>query len=356
MRIYWKERVLEFHPNSNQEPFLRQGVPQPDVMDDPNVDPNATGGRIFPTTFQKPPIPSPPGTPQLVPSVQGLTDPSYPLMVDPMGWVARPGRVDKFWVAESTTPNNTFIPRRNLFEVERFNVSSLPATANLLALRLSSLMDGLTYAPDATAADAAGTSTASSGGAVQRELRYNWLWVLQRQNNTDRTSAKMTVVVFDKRSHLFAPATAEQVSTPVAAGVGLSTVSFLAGAEPPGIKKGSWLLDGTTTCDSYLEPQPAPNPPVRRYFSMVRNANFYRVLSVTTNGSSVDVELHQPLKPDTKTRFAPNGPFVGGTTAGGLTAGQPIPDAQPNERRFILLAGVADVFEKNPLTNSTTGP
>jgi len=89
---------------------------------------------------------------------------------------------------------------------------------------------------------------------------------------------------------------------------------------------------------------------------MVRNANYYRVVSVTQNGSSVDVELHLPLKPDSKTRFAPNGPYVGGTTAGGLTPGGQVPDAIPAERQIILLSGIADVYEKNLLAKASSGP
>jgi hypothetical protein len=160
--------------------------------------------------------------------------------------------------------------------------------------------------------------------------------VLQRPNNTDRTSARMTVVVFDKRAHLFAPTSAEGV-TPVlgsAAPVGSTAVSFTAGAEPAGIRKGSWLLDGTV-----IARQSGTGPGAVTY-SAIRNANFYRVVSVTPNpnGTTVDVELHRPIKPDTKTRFDP--------------AGAAVADVQATEQRqFILLAGVADVFEKTPLAN-----
>ena len=94
MRVYWKERVLEPHPNSPQEPFFRQVFPQADAMDDPNADANGPG---VPNANQKPPLPAAPGTPQVVPSVQGIIDPSYPLVVDPMGWVARAGRWPTRW-------------------------------------------------------------------------------------------------------------------------------------------------------------------------------------------------------------------------------------------------------------------
>lgn len=342
MRVYWKERVIDLpaHANAPQESFVF-------AMDNPNQDTSSPTGMANPS---KPPVGSPPNTPQPVPSVFGLSDPSYPVFVDPMGWVARSlGSQDKYWVASQP------IARRNLFEVER--VSPIPppnpnpinvAAQRLLALRECSLLDGLSYSNDGRAADAGGAAAEGSGLTVQKELRYNWLWVLQRPNNTVRSLSKLTVVVFDKRAHLHAPTTAEQGPfTPTVAQVSQSRITFPAGSEPAGLKKGMWLLDGTTTSDFYLVPPPTPGPPIRVYFSKIRNAHFYRVVSVTQTGTDIDVELHQPLKPESKTRLFPSGH---------PSAGVQIPDATASERQFYLLAGVADVFEKTPLANSTNGP
>ena len=337
MRTYWKERVLEPHPNSGAEPGFRR-TPG-DAMDDPNSDPQGItpASRVF-GAAQKPPFGSPVGTPEPVPALvpgatAGATDPSYPVFIDPMGWVARQSpNFSRWWVAEGS---GGVIARRTLHEVVQFTPNN--PLMNLLTLRTCSLMDGLTMAPDGRAAEATGAVAETTGAVVQKELRYNWLWVLQRPNNGDQTLSRMTIVVFDKRSHLYAPTSAEQAGyTPIAAAVGSATVSFATGTEPAGLRKGMWLLDGTTTYDSYMGT-------TLQYYSKIRNANWYRVVSVTPNGAQVDVELHQPLKPDTKTRFVPN------TTT-------PIPDALFNERRFIQLAGVADVYEKAPLSNPQARP
>jgi hypothetical protein len=353
MRTYWKEHILPGGGRANVEPFFQ-------AFANPNSDPQETApgplNNQVPNPHHKPPVPSPANTPQPVPGVSSSsTDPSYPVFVDPMGWVARSATTagsGRYWVEEGGQ-TDARIPRRNLFEVEQFALPRPPqpqnaagiATSTLLALRLTSLLDGLTYSPDSRGADATGVAAEGSGGVVQRELRYNWLWVLQRPNNSDRSLARMTVVVFDKRSHQHAPTTAERGYTPSAAAVGQTTITFPLNGEPPGLKKGMWLLDSTITYDFYPDVLPSGQP-FRNYYSKIRNANFYRVLSVTTNLNQVDVELHRPLPPDSKTRVHPGGP-LGGTL---------IPDATPAERRSVLLAGVADVYEKNPLSNPQARP
>ena len=358
MRTYWKERVLETPPLPQPEPFVRPGGAGEDAMDWPNAYPQGPGGRV-PVAFAKPPIPypypfnTPEPTPTLIQPGQAQDDPSYPLFVDPMGWAARPNRVDQFWVAEGT---GGLTPRRNLGDIQQWGFGPNIPTMNRLALRVCSLTDGLTYAPDGRGADATGAPAEALLNPVQRELRYNWLWVLQRTNNSERSLARMTIVVFDKRADQFAPNTAEVVQArPTAAAVGNSTISWALGNEPPGLKKGQWLLDATTTSDFYMIPNPTgTGPPVRKYFSLVRNAHFYRVVSVTPNAGTgqVDVELHVPLRPDSKTRRYPSGDPRSVNPPGPVF----VPDARPDERQFVVLAGVADVYEKSPLTNTPAKP
>jgi len=174
-------------------------------------------------------------------------------------------------------------------------------------------MDGFGYQENGTPST---TPPNIPGSPIDRELRYNWLWVIQRPNNSIPSTANMTVVVFERRAFQFAPANAEAVFNPLinGAAVGLTTVSFPPGTDL-GVQKGGWILDASITP------------------SGVRNANFYRVVSVEDNSGSVDVELQTPIKPDTK------GPGV-----------FDIPPANANLRTFIVVAGVSEVFERPTLT------
>ncbi len=221
--------------------------------------------------------------------------PSYPVFVDPMGIAASGGSAvgDLGLFAGSSFA----IPRVTLQ-----TVLSLPAAQqNPLALRLCSQMDGLTYNDDAVA----------QSGASMRELRYNWLWVLQRPTNSDRTTTTCKVVVFDRRVYLYKPPGSEAVySTSFVPGQTSVVIPNTAD-----VRKGSWVMDGTIIAD--------PNFPIR-------HANFYRVLSTSDDGINYTLELNTPI-----TRLD------GQTTA--------------YTGNLVVMPGVADVYERPPLSG-TVGP
>lgn len=271
MGWYWRTQVVENPNAAATEPFVA-------ALDNP--DSGASPGH---------------GLPPIAP---GLKVPSYPVFVDPMGFVApwQGSASFQYWVG------NQNVPRRSLTQI--INNPGYPTYAQ----RVCSLMDGFTYDPS-------GIPTGTSG--IERDMRYNWLWVVQRPDNTDRNTANLTVVVFDRRSFLYAPPGAETAFNPIVngAGVGFTSVSFPAGTQL-GVTKGGWIMDATI------------NPTAQ-----VRNANFYRVVSVTDSGTSVDVELQTPLKPDTKPVGMPD-----------------LLPAQANQRVFIVLTGVSEVFERPNLT------
>jgi hypothetical protein len=286
-------------------------------------------GEPFFTALDDPAPPwfTPPSTPgsyvvSLTPADNG---PSYPVVIDPMGVVARPvGSASQLMIgddgrgdaAAAATPNQTNLARKGM---------RLLGNTPALALRTCSLLDGYGYEPN-------GTPTVT-GTTIDRDMRYNWLWVIQRPVNSERYQVDATVVVFDRRAHLFAPAGSETVFAPSYAEPGVARVTFPAGRSPA-IQKGSWLLDATTTIafkGTVFVPPNGPTPlpvtdPGWPPQPHVRNANFYRVLSATTNvlSGELDVELEVPLRPD----------------RGGI-----LPPAQANLRRFVVMNGVAEVFE-----------
>jgi hypothetical protein len=212
-----------------------------------------------------------------------LTGPSYPVAVDPMGFVARNVTV-RDWVGDVPTR----LARRNLNAV----------TSNQHALRLCSLMDTMGFnegVPD----------------PGERELRYNWLWVLRRPDVADPHTCDMTVVVFDRRAHLHATTGAEDVLATINNGTipGQSSLTFNAFNPETNIRPGKWIMDATI---SPTVPTPRPG---------IRHANFYRIVSVTGN----TVELQSPIKMPSDN----NGTAYTGT--------------------FIVFRGVSGVFVRPPL-------
>jgi hypothetical protein len=254
-RSYWKEHIVE-DSNRGSEPLWN-------AMDNP-------GGGLLP-------IPA------------DSSESSYPVFVDPMGYVGR-GGANQNWVGD--LGNLSFVPRRNI---------NMVGANSDLALRLFSQADGFSWTEDST----------PRAGVEMRELRYNSLIVVQRPTNRDRFSATLKVVVFDKRRHLFYPNGSEVVFNNIAFQPTRTVITLPTTAD---IKKGSWIMDGT------IGSLPGPT------YSPIRHANFYRVVSTTDNGNGTfDVELHTPIR------------RVDGSNAGYIGT-------------VVVLSGVADVYDRPVLT------
>ena len=311
MRMYWRINMVEL--GGFGEPFVQ-------ALDNPD----GTVPAPVPTR----------GLPLIANS--GTPGPSYPVFVDPMGfvapWASQNSPYQRDWVAYSppfTTPNPyptgvTFLPRRTL------NNMTAP-----LSQRICSLMDGFGFNENGT--------PSTNGGAIERELRYNWLWVIQRPDNSNRNTASMTVVVFDKRAFQYAPQNAEAVfatqfpaqpfTVIVPGNVNftapgnadntiimqplLTTIQVPVSRGIPPVQKGGWIMDATPG---------------------LRHAIFYRVVSVTDNPNNTmiangvatvvpttDLELQTPIRR-----------LDGGTVAYPGT--------------LIYMAGVSEVFERPNLT------
>ena len=223
-------------------------------------------------------------------------EPSYPVVVDPMGFLARGLlMLNQNWFGDPPTR----IPRRNL------QVVGNNPTA---ALSLCSLRDGIT-------ADDNGNPT------PEREFRYNFLWVVQRPRNADRFHANLTIVVFDRRAHMYAPLGSEQVFHNVTFNPGQTSLllEHIPGVSPNQleIRSGDWVMDGTIY-------DPSSGIPVGR--RGLRHAYFYRVTAMTETPTGTLLEIQPPLR----------------TPADGNLASYP--------GTLILLRGVSGVFVRHPLT------
>jgi hypothetical protein len=272
MRSYWKHKVVEV--NGGSEPFYI-------AMTTPNV---GSGTETHPPAL---PVSLPPVqvAPFLYPTVLG--EPSYTVCVDPMGYAARGlTPASQVWVGDGGATN---VPRRSLNDI-----TSNPLTANQLSQRWCSAMDGLGYSDDGVP-------------NPDREMRYNWLWFLQLPDKTNRFTANMLIVTFDRRAHMYAPAGSETVyqSTLLGTTPGTSSVTF---TSAPDIKPGGWVFDLTVGTGA----------------SKMRNMNAYRVTAV--NGNTL--ELQSPIKNPTDT----------------------INSSLPYTGTFVVMRGVSGVYTRPPLT------
>jgi Tfp pilus assembly protein PilV len=181
------------------------------------------------------------------------TQPSMVVAIDPIGWYS--GR-------STQNLGGSGILRKS---------SSLVGTLKD-SIRLCSLTDDIFFneqgGPD--------TVSGSVAGRVVRQGRYNWMALVQRPVNANRTVANLKVLVFDGRAVGSAPANGEtlqavtgaQGSTQLVINIGLSNAAF------PPIGKGGWILDPGTG----------------------NRMDTYRVQSLTDNGASTTLELDTPLK------------------------------------------------------------
>ena len=245
-----------------------------------------------------------------LPQLAADGNPSYPVLVDPMGFYARGG-------APLGDGGLARIPRVSLKMIEDYAITSPATNRATLSLRLCSQMDGLSYGDD---------GEVLPNSATMRELRYNWLWVVQRPVNRDRFTVRMQVVAFDKRAHLYAPPRSEAVYPNISFTPGETAIlNVPATAE---LRKGSWVMDATLLNQT-------DGDGIQR---TLRHAEFYRVLSVSdaANGT-LTLEVHRPIS-------RPDGQYS-------ATA----PAAYRYFGTLVSMPAVADVFER-PVMTAGTGP
>jgi len=326
MRMYWQANVVTPTATSN-DPVL------PTAFGEPNNALGATGvpGPIHPLTGLQLAASQMAGNPNLTVANNG-GQPSYPVLVDPLGFLARSGPSllqERFWVARSSSTGNTFVPRRSLgFTVNPAQALYAPlnfrpfTTAD--AFGNCSLIEDVAFNTNGEAFYDRATQPPSAAASNSRQGIYNWAALLQRPRFGDRNTATMTILVFDGRPPLLAVTGDETIITPttwVAPVLNIGpttreitiTIPLRSADLPPLIRRGGWIMDGTIY-----------------NAGVVRNANFYRIAGMTETGSTAtavtyNLDLETPLKSD--------------------------PVAVPvGNRQIYLFAGLSEVFERPPLT------
>jgi len=267
MRLWWQSYVIE------------PGLQTPPVVDPWKLDSPGPGYTAVATTD---------------------SGPSFPLVVDPLGFQMRASKTTQTRLAADWTSSNVAL------RMPRGNVAAV--TSLVQGFTACSLKDDVVFSETGDA----DTSGSFLPGKISRGGIYNWFAVVQRPNNNLRNTANLTIGVFNDRPAQAGGASvgAEQVySATITPNSSQVTIAVVAGNLPP-LSKGGWIMDGT------ISTSPA-----------IRNANFYRVQSISDNGGTWMLDLQTPIKRP-----------LGATSSAGY-AGQ-----------IYIFSGLAEVFERPQLS------
>ena len=244
------------------------------------------------------------------------TGPSFAVLIDPLRFAYSTG-ASQTSVATGTGGSDNKIQRRT---VEAARTATNPKAA---AYQIAGMTDDLSFEMNGAPVDA-------GGGAVTRQGRYTWAALVQRPDNTRRTTANLTILVFDGRPLLPVANDEKCWAIGCVQNLGerqLANVEFVTATpgidSPQLVRRGGWVLDGTA--DTSTKPES-------------RNAYFYRIAGYTeaaTNKFALDLET--PLK----------APF-GQSDAAYLGGAKPVVNLDPKTKMYFF-AGLAEVFVRPQL-------
>jgi hypothetical protein len=241
-----------------------------------------------------------------------LDSPSYPVYIDPFGYLKYPGPNWQRWLA-GQPPGATNPPG----SIPRCVLNSLNGASNAQILSLFSSQDDLNLG-----------NNGLPQSPVQREQRYSWAYLVRRPSARQPRNLDLTVIVYSGRSLQFTADLVPSGETMYQAdfgdnGANIATLYWSANQEPPALRPGRWILDATMADPTV--PQPNTNFTPRGYF--------YRVVSVTPTGTNaaglnqMDVELQTPVRTSPPATWKANS----------------------GNCRAVILDNVVEVFEKAEL-------
>jgi hypothetical protein len=253
---------------------------------------------------------APPGIPVANIISASSPGPSYPVFIDPSGYLTAAGLPSGGWLVGN---QNLFIPRVSVNFVQ---------TGLNSALQWFSFLDDIVFnntgLPDLTLV---------GSPYLERDIRYSWAFLCQRPAANNSSVVNLTTVIYNRRplsmaGNLSLPEYAYGGTgngtyfdlTRNVVSVDFSATGYSNGTMPP-VRPGDWVLDAT------LDPT----------FS-VPHGYFYRVVAISEVGpTTLELEVQTPFRG-----------FPAGTTIWGNGATQ--------LSSLIVLEGVAEVFERGPGT------
>ncbi|MFO0846971.1 MAG: hypothetical protein U0871_00220 [Gemmataceae bacterium] len=285
--------------------------------------------------------------------------PSYPILLDAVGYLGRTAVAERLWVAggagnnkdlEGMVPGSpqretifgvrqfatnpppggfqagtdligTLIPRRKL---DAFNANLAGSTALNSALAVFGLTDDLSFQPNG----------APNPSLLGRQGRYTWAAMLQRPNNNKATTAKFWVLVFDGRPSSAIPTREEVVLANTfvnsGSGVGQGTASLTLAVpsrgpdQSPLVRRGGWVMLAN------INPNPA---------SKERAVSFHRVVGLA-EGDATQMPVY----------FGATGPQVD-VVPYQLDLDPPVPQETAGANTQVyLFGGLSEVFARPDLT------
>ena len=416
LRVYWRDAVAPYDASRDAQPAENAlaalddlnvtlvgaaGTPGQFIFSGPPVGgvlPGGTslsgmGGTSFVSTDTSlvgvsTVVSTSPPTSTVVPKSRPLAGagPSYPVLLDPIGFVARGASAEQSWggrnaagtgptagvygLAPLATP--LLLPRRNVLPVASAVPPLTPAAAAYTACALT---DDLTYQPNGGSGQSV-TDPASSVATAQplgRQGRYTWSAVVQRPDNSRPQRAKLTVLVFDGRPTNLAAAGDEAVlandpannvlfvtdpdpakvaTGPTKLGGARSLVLTLptrSAEQAPLVRRGGWLavavIDPLTVPASGTFTTPRPG---------VRRLTFHRVTGLTTD-DDLPVGQNSPLTGSPAVQHV-GGPQLAVTPVA-VDLDPPLPadptlpaGSPPLATQVMLFANLSEVFERPDLT------
>src|SRR4051812_18636147 len=113
--------------------------------------------------------------------------PSFPVFVDPTGYLSAAGLNAGKWVGPAAVQDT--VARRSVSLVR----SQAPVLQPAFALRWFTGLDDIYF-------DLDGTSRRLTANTIERDIRYSWAYLLKRPRTSDSGLIDLTIVVFNKRT------------------------------------------------------------------------------------------------------------------------------------------------------------
>ncbi len=218
----------------------------------------------------------PPPFPGQIPATS--SQPSYPVLIDPIGFQTQLSNGPAF---RYNIGGQAFLPVRSSLTAAEQVDPSFPLRPRI---RVTTLLDDLTF-------DINGEPSAASL-QLERAGRYNVAWMIQRPKNNVPHEVHVRVMVFAGRSPTDTPSSEDirSASTP-ASGPYFdrdidpkpnTLVISLGGQSKPAVRKGGWI---------------AFSQQIQTATVIYWTIDFYRVSAITDdNANQISIELEQPLK------------------------------------------------------------
>ncbi len=257
-RYIWRDNTGALRTWSD----VKMAFPELALLDDPNV------GSL-------PPAPG-------LPAADGdLRQQSYPLLIDPLGFLPYLDPVQQQWLGGGTVDRRI----RRVGPIQQMSPPLPSPPMGALTPLFSTVPEILR---DFTLRD---NLDFDEGGVLRNpptaEARYSWAWMIQRQEGRDPSEVDFSVLVFEGKN-IDAPTDERVYTGPNALRMNpdLRTLQITANP-PPNIKKGHFIMDGSF--DSRAISSPTRN----------QRADFRRVIGIEEDPALPDtyiVEVERPFR------------------------------------------------------------